>query len=137
MKPGFLFAAGIAAAAMLPSGCCYRRLCAARVNCEPPYWRVVTTDVRGCWIAEWIAENPVKKAGEGYCFWAVQRRIFRPYVLTFRYPLGRFVKVEAPNIIITSAAKPQWLCELERYEVLPDQCRRTPRRANLHCGYFK
>lgn len=112
-------------AALFGGGGCARRICGT------PYWQVVTTDVEGCWIAQWIAEDEVKNTGDAYCFRAVQRRIFRPYILTFRYPLGRLVKVKAPNIIITPAEKPLWLVETDRYAPPPDQCR--VRR----CGFWK
>lgn len=123
MKQTFLAAAGVAVFLFL-GGCCIPRCHqVVMMSVEEPYWQVVTTDVEGCWIAQWIAEGEVKKAGNGYCFRAMQRRIFRPFTLTFKYPLGRLVKVEAPNIIVTPTEKPQWLRELDRYTPPPDQCR--------------
>lgn len=101
--------------------------CASRCHevVEIPYWQVVTMDVEGCWIAQYIAEGDVTKTCNGYRFVAMQRRIFQPVTLTFKYPLGRTVKVEAPNIVVTPTCKPLWLQELERYTVTPDQCKQT------------
>jgi len=121
------------AAAFFLNGCCATRCHqVAVVVVEEPYWQVVTTDVEGCWIAEWIAEGDVEKSGRGYRFRAVQRRIFRPFALTFKYPLGRTVKVKAPNVIINPTQKPEWLRQLECCTPPPDQCGRAK-----NCGYMK
>lgn len=106
------------------SGCCCRSMC-RRAAYEKPYWRVVLTDFEGCYISEYIAEGKIAKMpdAEGYCIWAVQRRTFRPWILTYKYPLGRPVKVMGSNIIITPACKPLWLQETDRYLPPPNQCR--------------
>lgn len=107
----------VAAVAMIClGGCCHPRVCVT------PYWQVVTTDFEGCWIAEYVAEGDVLPTSRGYCFRAVERRIFKPAVLTFKYPLGRPVKVEATNIIVTPTCKPLWLQEVERTMPPADQC---------------
>ena len=119
-----------AVAVGLLGGCAHRE-----VMCEWPYWQVVSTDVEGCWISEYIAEGEVTPFCDGYRFRAVQRRTFRPVTLTYRYPLGRWVKAQAPNIIITPACKPLWLKILDLYTPPPDQCPSTRlcsyRRVNL------
>jgi len=92
------------------------------MRCAPPYWQVVLTDVEGCWISEYIAEDPITETCNGVCFRAIQRRIFHPFRLTFRYPLGRPVKVRGSNIIMTATTKPLWLRQLEQTLPPPDQC---------------
>jgi len=109
----------LAAVVCLLAGCAHREV----ALCELPYWQVVSTDVEGCWISEYIAEGDVTPVCGGYCFQAVQRRTFRPVTLTYRYPLGRRVKAQAPNIIVTPTCKPLWLKILDRYMPPPDQCR--------------
>ena len=111
----------LAAVAVGLLGCCVPRV----VMCKVPYWQVVSTDVEGCWISEYIAEGDIRPTCNGYCFRAVQRRTFRPLTLTYKYPLGRFVKAQAPNIIITPACKPLWLQIMDRYTPPPDQCEPT------------
>ena len=96
--------------------------CASQQKPEVPYWHVVLTDFEGCWISDYIAEGDVTPRDTGFCFRAMQRRIFSPVVLTFKYPLGRPVKVLGSNIIVTPACKPVWLQEIEHYMPPPDQC---------------
>lgn len=100
-----IFAAAISG---MLTGCCSCRTSVV-IPCETPYWQVVLTDYEGCWIAEYIAAGSVTKTCNGVCFQAVQRRIFKPVTLTFKYPFGRPVKVQGSNIIITPACKPIWL----------------------------
>ncbi|HWL50855.1 MAG TPA: hypothetical protein VNQ90_00365 [Chthoniobacteraceae bacterium] len=76
---------------------------------QPLYARVVVADFRARPIAEYIAEGEVRKTSEGYAFRAVERRIFSPQPLRFRYPLGRPVTVSGSNVLVTPAAKPEWL----------------------------
>ena len=109
----------IAVVVGLLGGCATHR----EALCELPYWQVVVTDVEGCWISEYIAEGDVTPICNGYCFRAVQRRTFRPWILTYKYPLGRPVKVQAPNIIITPTCKPLWLKITDLYTPPPNQCR--------------
>ena len=120
----FVLAAGI-----LLGGCAHRE-----ALCELPYWQVVSTDVQGCWISEYIAEGEITPTCNGYCFRAVQRRTFQPLTLTYKYPLGRFVKAQAPNIIITPACKPQWLKVMDLYTPPPNQC--GPTKAFRYRCYF-
>ncbi len=77
------------------------------------YSRVVATDLRGRPIAEYIAEGPVRDTAEGYRFRAVERRIYRPEQLTFRYPLGRPLTAGAPNLGVFPCHKPEWLAGLD------------------------
>jgi hypothetical protein len=95
-----------AAIATLLAGCSHCCWC-RRAPCPgPKYWRVTLTDFEGQRISEYIAEGPVTETCDGICIWALQRRIFHPYVLTFRYPLGRPVKVQGSNIIVASICSP-------------------------------
>ena len=105
---------------LLGCGCAHRD-----VECELSYWQVVSTDVEGCWISEYIAEGDVTPVCDGYRFRAVQRRTFRPVTLTYRYPLGRDVKAQAPLLIVTPTCKPLWLKITDQYMPPPDQCRPT------------
>lgn len=94
------------------------------------YWRVVSSDFEGRRIAEFIAEGRVRETEDGYCFRAVQRRIFTPYALEFHYPLGRPVTVNASNVVVTPATKPLWLENVDEgsrpvdenkgYRIVPD-----------------
>ncbi|MCX6967312.1 MAG: hypothetical protein NTZ46_05935 [Verrucomicrobia bacterium] len=113
----------IAAVAVGLLGSCAHRACVQpEVSCQLRYWQVVSTDVEGCWISEYIAEGDVTPACDGFDFRAVQRRTFRPVTLTYRYPLGRPVSAKAPNIIITPTRKPLWLKIMDRSTPPPDQC---------------
>ena len=78
-----------------------------------PYWRVVTTDFQGRWIAEYVAEGPVKKVEEGFTFVAVQKRLFSSETLEFHYPLGRPLVVGASNVVVTPTGKPLWLARID------------------------
>jgi hypothetical protein len=89
---------------------------------ETPYWRVILADFEGCWISEYIAEGHITKTSNGVCFQAMQRRIFQPVTLTFRYPLGRPVKVQGSNIMITPTDKPAWLRQAVQYLPLSNPC---------------
>jgi len=112
----------VAVLAVCFGGCATcQRVCVLR---GPSYSQVVLTDFYGCWISEYIAEGPVMETCSGFCFRAVQRRIFQPVTLTFKYPLGRPVKVAGSHIIVTPACKPLWLQELDRQMPQPDQCRK-------------
>lgn len=103
-----LAAAGIVAAAGCARTACQRSTVAV-VSCEPAYQRVVLADFECRPIAEYIAEGPITETCERVCFRAVQRRIFHPCTLTFRYPLGRPVKVQGSNIVITPTPAPAWM----------------------------
>jgi len=108
-------------------GCasCNRLLCR-----ETPYWQVVLTDVEGCWVSDYIAEGTVVQTYSGTCFRAVQRRTFCPVTLTYKYPLGREIKLQGSNIIVTPVCKPLWLRESDRYLPPPNQCAQI----GLPCG---
>ena len=104
-------------AALSLAGCHTCRPCVTilpGVRCAPSYWRVTLTDFEGCPISEYIAEGPVCENGCGVNFWAIQRKIFTPFPLTFRYPLGRPVQTGASHIIVVPAPKPYWLCGSEK-----------------------
>ncbi|XHR28608.1 MAG: hypothetical protein ACFUZC_22155 [Chthoniobacteraceae bacterium] len=120
----------LAAAALngMVSGCCSTCHRYFAVSCPPLYQRVVLADVEGCWISEYIAEGPITETCEDVCFRAMQRRIFKPCVLTFKYPLGRPVIVKGSNIIITPATKPLWLCQMDKTLPPENQCSREKRR---------
>lgn len=98
---------GLFGVLMALGGCATCQRCC--VISGPVYSQVVLTDVEGCWISEYIAEGPVRETCEGVCFQAVQRRIFKPTTLTFKYPLGRPVAVRGSHILVTPTGKPSWL----------------------------
>ena len=104
------------------SGCATTCRQYVAVRCETPYWQVVLTDFEGCWISEYIAEGHVTQTCNSVCFWAMQRRIFQPFTLTFRYPLGRPVKVQGSHIIITPTCKPLWLRKINGALPPPNPC---------------
>ncbi|MDD5348924.1 MAG: hypothetical protein PHQ12_01815 [Chthoniobacteraceae bacterium] len=108
MKRTFLLLAVAGLSAMEP-GCATTCRQRTAISCESTYSRVVIADFEGHWISEYIAEGPVSETCHGVCFRAVQRRIFKPVPLTFRYPLGRPVKTQGSNVIVTPAARPPWL----------------------------
>jgi hypothetical protein len=78
-----------------------------------PYSRVITSDFEGRTIAEYIAEGPVCETKCGFRFRAVERRIFTPMALEFRYPMGRPVTVAASNIVAMPSYKPCWLAAMD------------------------
>ena len=109
----FLPVVALCGASMLSGCACHRRTVVVATP-VPAYSRVVSSDFEGHWIAEFVAEGEVLKAEKGYRFTAVQRRIFKPTVMEFHYPLGRPVTVIASNVIVTPAAKPLWLERMDR-----------------------
>ncbi len=111
--PRFLQFLSWAGMGLLLAGCCCERRVVLVVPPPAPYSRVVTSDFEGRPIAEYIAEGPVCETECGFRFRAVERRIFRPCVLEFRYPLGRPVTVAAPNLVATPSCKPCWLVALD------------------------
>ncbi|MEI8235447.1 MAG: hypothetical protein WCH57_12295 [Verrucomicrobiota bacterium] len=122
MKRIFSLLVAVAGLAGMGSGCattCHQWIA---IPCETPYWQVVITDFEGSWISEYIAEGHVTQTCNGVCFQAMQRRIFRPITLTFRYPLGRPVKVQGSHIIITPTDKPLWLRQIGQCIPPPNQC---------------
>ncbi len=95
---------------LLVAGCATRSTVEVEeVIVATPYARVVVADFRANPLAEYIAEGSVRPTDEGYRFQAVERRIFQPRLMVFRYPLGRPVTVTGSNVVITPAAKPTWL----------------------------
>ena len=116
MKPSILFllTAALGASALL-SGCACSTRRAVILESDPTYSRVVSSDFEGRWIAEFVAEGPVRKTEGGFAFTAVQRRIFKPTTMEFHYPLGRPMKVIATNVIVTPANKPLWLERLDEH----------------------
>jgi hypothetical protein len=73
------------------------------------YRTVHVTDYQGRLVADWIAEGYVWRHGPGYRFRAMERVIGGPYSMRTRYPHGRKVIINAPNIIVTPCDKPAWL----------------------------
>lgn len=90
---------------------------------EVKYTRLTVTDPTGNFVAEWVAEGRVRKAGvaqgtfreavEGYDILAVERRTGPPHSLRIRYPNRRAVTVVGPNIILEEIEKPDWLLALD------------------------
>ena len=103
----------LAGMALLLAGCCCKRRVVLLVPPPAPYSRVISSDFEGRPIAEYIAEGPVCETECGFRFRAVERRIFRPWVMEFRYPLGRPVTVAAPNVVATPSCKPCWLVAMD------------------------
>lgn len=102
------------------SGCFYAQTELPVPKRTPVYHKVMSTDFEGRRIAEYISEGEVIKTDDGFLFAAVQRRIFQPKVLEFRYPLGRVITVKTPNVIIVPATKPTWLRDLDRDAMAAD-----------------
>lgn len=74
------------------------------------YHRVRITNPRGELVAEWIAIGHVWRTGtNGYRFRAVQRVSGPPFMQLSRYPDGRVVDVNGPNIHISTCGAPLWI----------------------------
>ena len=71
------------------------------------YYEVTTQDYRGEVIAVWISDGKVRHTEDGYCFIALERRVFHPDIVT-RYPLGKPTLVTAANVVITRTDPPGW-----------------------------
>lgn len=80
---------------------------------QPRFYKVTTADFEGHPVAEWICEGKIHRVQDGYHFWAMQRRIFKPRILEFHYPFGRDVTVNASNVIIAPTCEPLWLARIE------------------------
>ena len=80
---------------------------------DPVYRKVRITDLQGHLIADWVAEGRVWSYGKGYRFNAVERRTGGPYPVLSKYPQGRKVIVDGPNIAVMPTGKPLWLYEIE------------------------
>ena len=80
---------------------------------EPVYRKVRVTDLQGRLIADWVAEGRVWSYGKAYRFNAVERLTGGPYPVLNKYPHGRKVIVDGPNIVIFPTGKPLWLYEIE------------------------
>lgn len=79
------------------------------------YRKIHITDLQGTLIADWIAEGYVWRNGQGYRFRAVERTVGGPFPQTMRYPQGRKVYVNGPNIVVMPCEKPAWLAKLEGF----------------------
>ena len=80
-----------------------------------PYRKVRVTDTEGYLIADWIAEGHVWRHGNGYRFKAVQRLSGPPYAQLTKYPQGRKIILNGPNIVVFPCGKPEWLYRLEGF----------------------
>jgi hypothetical protein len=80
---------------------------------EPVYRKVRVTDLHGVLIADWVAEGRVWSYGKAFRFNAVERRTGGPYPVLSKYPQGRKVIVDGPNIVVFPTGKPLWLYEIE------------------------
>ncbi len=104
-------AAGVLLVALTAGGCCRDRM---MISQRYVYSRVEVGDFSCRPIAEYIAQGPVQNVPcGGIVIMAVERTIFQPCPITFRYPLGRPVNVVASNIRITPAPEPYWLTCLD------------------------
>ena len=79
------------------------------------YRRVRETDLQGHLIADYIAEGNVWRYGKGYRFKAMQRTNGGPIRVTSRYPQGRKLIIDGPNIVVMPCGKPQWLYEIDGF----------------------
>ena len=79
------------------------------------YRQVRVTDLQGHLIANWIAEGSVITEKPGYRFTAIERRSGGPYPTLARYPQGRKVFVNGPNIVVMPCDKPEWLRQIEGF----------------------
>jgi hypothetical protein len=76
------------------------------------YRRVRVTDPRGELVSEWIALGHISRTdSNGYRFRAVQRVSGPPLMQLARYPDGRIVEVNGPNIHISRCGAPLWIVE--------------------------
>ena len=73
------------------------------------YRQVHVTDYQGHLVADWLAEGWVWRYGPGYRFRAMERLSGGPFPTRTRYPYGRKVIVNGPNIVVTPCDKPEWL----------------------------
>ncbi len=96
---------------LLLSGCVGDRYIGVRRD----YSRVRVTNPRGELIADYIAEGRVRGTERGYAFYAVERTTSTPYMMTIRYPRGRWIEVAGPNILVTRSGKPEWLYLVDGY----------------------
>jgi hypothetical protein len=80
-----------------------------------PYRDVRVMDYQGHLVAAWVAEGRVWSHGPGYRFRAMERQSGGPFPTRTRYPYGRKVTVNAPNIIVTPRDKPEWLRARDGY----------------------
>ena len=90
---------------------------------EPVYRKVRVTDLQGQLIADWVAEGRVWSYGKAYRFNAVERRTGGPYPVLSKYPQGRKVIVDGPNIVVLPTGKPLWLYEIESRRVTISEAR--------------
>jgi hypothetical protein len=73
------------------------------------YRTIRVTDYQGHLVTDWLAEGWVWRYGPGYRFRAMERVTNGPYPTHTRYPYGRKVIINAPNIVVTPCEKPEWL----------------------------
>src|SRR4030095_1578256 len=73
---------------------------------EPVYRKVLVTDLHGVLIADWVAEGRVWSYGKAFRFNAVERLTGGPYPVLSKYPQGRKVIVDGPNIVVFPTGKP-------------------------------
>ena len=79
------------------------------------YRSIRVTDYQGRLVADWLAEGWVWRYGPGYRFRAMERVTNGPYPMRTRYPYGRKVIINAPNIVVTPVEKPEWLRTQDGY----------------------
>lgn len=79
------------------------------------YRTIRITDLQGRLVANWTAEGRVWRNGRGYRFRAIERICGGPEQIVSRYPHGRKVIVDGPNIVVLPAEKPKWLVDIEGF----------------------
>ena len=77
------------------------------------YRKVRITDHQGNLIADWVAEGRVWRYGKGYRFKAVERLSGGSIPILSKYPQGRNVIVDGPNIVVMPTGQPLWLYNIE------------------------
>jgi len=107
-KGAALIGTASVAVSVLASGCSHCRS-TSYVSQLSVYSCVTTSDFEGRCLAQYIAEGPVEETRGGFTFRALERRIYQPSPLIFRYPLGRPIVAIASNIVVDPASRPTWL----------------------------
>ena len=79
------------------------------------YRKIHITDLQGYLVADWVSEGPVWRYGPGYRFKAIERDAGGPIPIVSRYPHGRKVIVNGPNIVVMPCEKPEWLRAIDGF----------------------
>jgi hypothetical protein len=83
--------------------------CHKYVTTRNRFWKVVATDIQGEVIAEWTAATLPLKITGGYKILAIEKRVYTPHFIEYRYAIGRKVEVLAPNVSVFRVPAPGWM----------------------------